>query len=28
VVARDPETGRSRPLTEPEREALEAERTD
>jgi acyl-CoA thioesterase FadM len=27
VVARDPETGRSRPLTEPEREALEAERT-
>jgi acyl-CoA thioester hydrolase len=28
VVARDPETGRSRPLTEPEREALEAERTE
>ena len=26
VVARDPETGRSRPLTQPEREALEAER--
>jgi acyl-CoA thioester hydrolase len=28
VVARDPETGRSRPLTEPERDALEAERTE
>jgi acyl-CoA thioester hydrolase len=27
VVARDPETLRSRPLTQPEREALEAERT-
>jgi len=27
VVARDPETLRSRPLTRPEREALEAERT-
>jgi hypothetical protein len=26
-VARDPETGRSRPLTEPERESLEGERT-
>jgi hypothetical protein len=26
-VARDPETLRSRPLTQPEREALEAERT-
>ena len=25
VVARDPETGRARPLTDPEREALEAE---
>ena len=25
VVARDPQTGRSRPLTDPEREALEAE---
>lgn len=28
VVARDPETERSRPLTEAEREALEAERTE
>ena len=28
VVARDPETGRSRPLTGPERDALEAERTE
>jgi acyl-CoA thioester hydrolase len=28
VVPRDPGTGRSRPLTDAEREALEAERTD